>query len=159
MKNTKTQIGRSMIEMLGVLAIVGVLSVGGLAGYARAMRTHKVNMASNYIDQVRQEIVARVTAGTFLPKGSSITCTALMENEPLPAGMNDCHCYEFAAGGEACWVQMDSLELTRELAERTNADRLVDLSTTTCTKSDFCSLCWSTNQNIGFNRPRIRKWM
>ena len=26
--------GRSMIEMLGVLAIIGVLSVGGIAGYS-----------------------------------------------------------------------------------------------------------------------------
>ncbi|MBS6473139.1 MAG: hypothetical protein KH347_02690 [Acetobacter sp.] len=29
--------GRSMIEMLGVLAIIGVLSVGGIAGYSQAM--------------------------------------------------------------------------------------------------------------------------
>ncbi len=35
--------GRSMIEMLGVLAIVGILSVGGIAGYSKAMRTYKVN--------------------------------------------------------------------------------------------------------------------
>ncbi|MBR2136742.1 MAG: prepilin-type N-terminal cleavage/methylation domain-containing protein [Alphaproteobacteria bacterium] len=34
---TKTnQSGRSMIEMLGVLAIIGVLSVGGIAGYSKA---------------------------------------------------------------------------------------------------------------------------
>ena len=41
----KGQRGRSMIEMLGVLAIIGVLSVGGLAGYNMAMekiRTNKV---------------------------------------------------------------------------------------------------------------------
>lgn len=31
--------GRSMIEMLGVLAIVGVLSVGGIAGYSKAIVT------------------------------------------------------------------------------------------------------------------------
>ena len=30
-----SEIGRSMIEMLGVLAIIGVLSVGGIAGYGR----------------------------------------------------------------------------------------------------------------------------
>ena len=30
-------LGRSMIEMLGVLAIIGVLSVGGIAGYSKAM--------------------------------------------------------------------------------------------------------------------------
>ncbi len=29
--------GRSMVEMLGVLAIIGVLSVGAIAGYSKAM--------------------------------------------------------------------------------------------------------------------------
>ena len=37
------QLGRSMIEMLGVLAIIGVLSVGGIAGYSKAMEKFKVN--------------------------------------------------------------------------------------------------------------------
>ena len=37
------QSGRSMIEMLGVLAIIGVLSVGGIAGYTKAMMRSKVN--------------------------------------------------------------------------------------------------------------------
>ena len=35
--------GRSMIEMLGVLAIVGVLSVGGIAGYSKAMEKWKAD--------------------------------------------------------------------------------------------------------------------
>jgi len=35
--------GRSMVEMLGVLAIIGVLSAGGLAGYSKAMFKHKLN--------------------------------------------------------------------------------------------------------------------
>ena len=37
------QIGRSMIEMLGVLAIIAVLSVGGIAGYSKAMEQFKAN--------------------------------------------------------------------------------------------------------------------
>ena len=37
------QRGRSMVEMLGVLAIVGVLSVGGVYGYGVAMKKHKAN--------------------------------------------------------------------------------------------------------------------
>ena len=41
MKNNQT--GRSMVEMLGVLAIIGVLSAGGLAGYSKAMFKHKMN--------------------------------------------------------------------------------------------------------------------
>lgn len=35
--------GRSMIEMLGVLAIITVLSVGGIAGYSKAMSSFKHN--------------------------------------------------------------------------------------------------------------------
>ena len=43
-KNYKrSQKGRSMVEMLGVLAIIGVLSVGGLYGYGVAMKKHKAN--------------------------------------------------------------------------------------------------------------------
>ena len=48
--------GRSMIEMLGVLAIIGVLSVGGIAGYSKAMAKFRAN---NTIDQV-SHIVANV---------------------------------------------------------------------------------------------------
>lgn len=42
MKETVTnQDGRSMIEMLGVLAIVGTLSMGGIAGFSTAMTRYK----------------------------------------------------------------------------------------------------------------------
>ena len=37
------QRGKSMIEMLGVLAIIGVLTVGSIAGYSHAMRRHLLN--------------------------------------------------------------------------------------------------------------------
>ena len=39
-------LGRSMIEMLGVLAIIGVLSVGGIAGYSKAMEKWKIDKAT-----------------------------------------------------------------------------------------------------------------
>lgn len=41
--------GRSMIEMLGVLAIIGVLSIGGIAGYSKAMAKYKLNKAQDQI--------------------------------------------------------------------------------------------------------------
>lgn len=43
MTNLKSQSGRSMVEMLGVLAIIGVLSIGGIAGYTMAMNRYKAN--------------------------------------------------------------------------------------------------------------------
>ncbi len=41
--NVTNQKGRSMIEMLGDLAIIGVLSVGGIAGYSKAMMKYRIN--------------------------------------------------------------------------------------------------------------------
>ena len=41
--NFKSEFGRSMVEMLGVLAIIGVLSIGGIAGYTLSMRRHRAN--------------------------------------------------------------------------------------------------------------------
>ena len=51
-----TQYGRSMIEMLGVLAIIGVLSVGGIAGYSKAMTKYRVNKTAEQISQLAQNI-------------------------------------------------------------------------------------------------------
>ena len=44
--------GRSMIEMLGVLAIIGVLSIGGISGYSKAMGKHRVNKSIDQITQI-----------------------------------------------------------------------------------------------------------
>ena len=41
-----------MIEMLGVLAIVGVLSVGGIAGYSKAMEKFKINKTIDEISHI-----------------------------------------------------------------------------------------------------------
>ena len=46
------QSGRSMIEMLGVLAIIGVLSVGGIAGYSKAMNKFKTNKIADNVSML-----------------------------------------------------------------------------------------------------------
>ena len=48
----KEQSGRSMIEMLGVLAIIGVLSVGGIAGYSKAMNKFKTNQVADQVSML-----------------------------------------------------------------------------------------------------------
>lgn len=52
MNRLKPQAGRSMIEMLGVLAIAGVLSVGALVGYSMAMANYKANQAIEEIEKI-----------------------------------------------------------------------------------------------------------
>ena len=44
--------GRSMIEMLGVLAIVGVLSVGGISGYTKAMSKYKLSTLTYQLHEI-----------------------------------------------------------------------------------------------------------
>ena len=56
MCRTTNQTGRSMIEVLGVLAIIGVLSVGGIAGYSKAMTKYRINKTIDQITQISQNV-------------------------------------------------------------------------------------------------------
>ena len=47
----KNESGRSMVEMLGVLAIIGVLSIGGIAGYTLSMRKHRANILLDVVNK------------------------------------------------------------------------------------------------------------
>ena len=65
----KKEYGRSMIEMLGVLAIIGVLSIGGLAGYTMAMNRHRANTVLDYVS--RCVVVAQTNGdGSTLQTGN-----------------------------------------------------------------------------------------
>jgi len=73
----KLQNGRSMIEMLGVLAIIGVLSIGGLAGYTMAMNRHRANEILDYVSKVG------VTAGTNRTTyAASTNCSDVFDGQP-----------------------------------------------------------------------------
>lgn len=70
--------GRSMIEMLGVLAIIGVLSVGGIAGYSKAMNKFKTNKVADNVSMLvaniktlyaQQNTYAGLTNGTAVSMG------------------------------------------------------------------------------------------
>ncbi|MBQ8671121.1 MAG: hypothetical protein IJ525_01220 [Alphaproteobacteria bacterium] len=58
MKTYNAESGRSMIEMLGVLAIIGVLSVGGIAGYSKAMMKYRVNKTIEQITLIAGNVRA-----------------------------------------------------------------------------------------------------
>jgi len=60
MKNT--QKGRSMVEILCVLAIVGVLSVGGIAGYNVAINHYRANKILNMASKLA--VIAQTVHGT-----------------------------------------------------------------------------------------------
>lgn len=55
----KNQSGRSMVEMLAVLAIIGFLSIGGIAGYSLAVNRIKVDKVLD----LAGKLTARATGG------------------------------------------------------------------------------------------------
>jgi type II secretory pathway pseudopilin PulG len=80
MMNTNES-GRSMVEMLGVLAIIGVLSIGGIAGYTQAMRKYRVNEAVNAITMGAVMCTTEQTAGVAaLEREGVITGFSCSEN-------------------------------------------------------------------------------
>ena len=90
--------GRSMVEMLGVLAIVGILSAGALAGYSKAMFRHKMNQTIDIFQGVLQrfaeleqkglgENVGIDGAPDLIKYGFLSNCQATENNEcKLPMG-------------------------------------------------------------------------
>ena len=50
--------GRSMVEMLGVLAIIGVLSVGAIAGYSKAMMKYKLNQHAQAVNMLINNVLS-----------------------------------------------------------------------------------------------------
>ena len=45
---TRSESGRSLTEMLGVLAVMGVLTIGAIAGFNYAMNKQRANATVNY---------------------------------------------------------------------------------------------------------------
>ncbi len=67
------QDGRSMVEMLGVLAIIGVLSIGGIAGYTTAMSYYKANEILNDVNLRAAMVVTDIATNGILESGEYIT--------------------------------------------------------------------------------------
>ena len=63
----KNQSGRSMIEMLGVLAIIGVLSLGGVAVFNAAMNRHTANNLTYDVMLMAESTVSGGTALEEMP--------------------------------------------------------------------------------------------
>ena len=79
--------GRSMVEMLGVLAIIGVLSVGAIAGYSKAMMKYKLNQYSEAVNLLINNVLQ--IKGQLQHKANTVTNfrTILYKLKLLPDGI------------------------------------------------------------------------
>ena len=64
--------GRSMVEMLGVLAIIGVLSVGAIAGYSKAMMKYKMNQAADGYNHLIATVIEKIAQDSSVFEGDSV---------------------------------------------------------------------------------------
>ena len=95
-----SQLGRSMIEMLGVLAIIGVLSIGSISGYTKAMEKYKIN-------KLKDQFITIVTNLTPIMrnefKGWLVTPAVIDAMHILPDEMGTTANCRHALGGR-CFV-------------------------------------------------------
>ena len=82
--NKIEQSGRSMVEMLGVLAIIGVLSVGGISGYSKAMAKFKLTKAQ---DQISMLLINIRTTFSGSASYAGLTNQAAIDLNIVPADM------------------------------------------------------------------------
>ena len=135
------QSGRSMVEMLGVLAIIGVLSVGGISGYSKAMAKFKLTKAQDQITMLLMNIrTAYATSPSYKDLSESTAADYnLAPNEMVGTSGSDTVLYGTFGGrvevGEATtntyfYIRMYSLgkEACRSLASSDwGADGLVGM--------------------------------
>jgi len=83
-----TQSGRSMIEMMGVLAIVGVLSAGGIAGYNMAMQSYKTNALIEKIQLISVQTRKLYKGDYSNIKIQDLVDTGLLSDTKSPFGVS-----------------------------------------------------------------------
>ena len=87
MKRTiKSESGRSMVEMLGVLAIIGVLSIGGIAGYTMAMNRYRANEVIDMANKMASIVFAQDQTSQART-GAQLTADQLGDLTPTSLGL------------------------------------------------------------------------
>ena len=86
MRKNQNEHGRSMVEILGVLAIIGVLSIGGIQGYRYAMEKHRANDIVNEVN-LRTRDTWNMYQTKDLPDEKEITEWADMTQTGFPIGV------------------------------------------------------------------------
>ena len=72
------ELGRSMVEMLGVLAIIGVLSGGALTGYGKAMHKYRIHKAISFVSDaiIEYQLFTKRAIGNYPTETNKMAQTA-----------------------------------------------------------------------------------
>lgn len=111
----KNEAGRSMVEMLGVIAIMGVLSLGGIAGYTLAINRYKANQVIDVAGKLAGMGMGGTTynslkaAGLEAPQGNidmflnkyGVVCVEISGNQDLYDAV-EAQSLQFKCSGDHC---------------------------------------------------------
>ena len=143
MKNTNES-GRSMVEMLGVLAIIGVLSIGGIAGYTLAMNRYRANEILNAAALVS-------IAATSAKGGSGDTATVAnlggVDTMTLPAIELDADINSDKAGIVTIKVNK-AYPNVGNLVKTLSGERVVNEGTTACEGTSDCTIKVNMSKSV-----------
>ena len=127
------EVGRSMIEMLGVLAIIGVLSVGGIAGYYKAMQMLQTNQQRQILAELLSSFIRiRQEFGKELLKGQqqSDAIRIIDSLGELPSGLslrNNGYYYDKNGNSYRLFYGIYKWSENGEQKENNGADLAIDL--------------------------------
>ena len=161
---TSSESGRSLIEMLGVLAVMGVLTIGAIAGFHYAMNKQRANATVNYVNQLAIEGSRQMLAGSNhlslldypdkTPSGYEVELGLLKDTnayfEVYVKDVPEAVCSQIQAmaegwrGLDTLWVNKDGKDCNKE----TNTMSFIftdslsrGTSGTRCTSDEGCSWC------------------
>ena len=114
--------GRSMVEMLGVLAIIGVLSIAGVQGYSYAMAKHRANDAAHQASLAYAEIIAAATQGNQGNMSLTLPANSIVSLEDARGYQNSRLKVDFGDDTAACKQFAAMYEGNADFAVSVNCD-------------------------------------
>ena len=80
--------GRTMLEMLGVLAIMGIITYGAIAGINYGMSSYKVTQAYNEVQEIIQGVEDLYSWSKAYPSSEDMMAAAC-QNDIFPQGCDE----------------------------------------------------------------------
>ena len=146
--------GRSMVEMLGTLAIIGVLSIGSIAGYSYGMDKYRANETINDvnlrgIDLVRQVAIGQTTLS--LSEWPTISKAGYDISEPVLSTEGDAYFTISGVPKRVCEIVYDGIMQNQTTDVEVNGYVVDDSSA--CGDDNIMGFFFITNAGEGGTNP------
>ena len=122
--------GRTMLEMLGVLAIMGIITYGAIAGINYGMSSYKINQTYSEVQDVIHGVEDLYSWSKGYPTGASEIMQAACVNDIFSKKCNSANTEVMSAFGEMHVQGIDggnNFEVTVSITDADERTRLGDM--------------------------------